>query len=131
VRDRAELERRLGILNHAHEEAKEAKRVTDEAALKALSTYLPRELYEGAMKEWGEWRSKLDLQVADMQTRLNAVVTGVANLPGGIRSIEVGLAAQAAQSTGSRMTMTTAITLVGAAMAALGGLFLFLNYLKP
>lgn len=115
----AENERRLQILNHAHEEAR-----------RVLGTYLTRELYDRAHTEVTEWQRKADIRNVEIDARLKKVELGLVDLPGGVKSLELGLAAQSAQRIGSKMTMTSAIALIGLAVVVAGAVIGFLNYLK-
>lgn len=116
----AEYERRLDVLNHAHEEARSV-----------LGTYLTRELYERAHGEVVEWQRKGEIRNVEFDGRLKKVELGLVDLPGGVKSLELGLASQNAHSLGARMTMTAGFTIVGVAIAAVGGLIAVLNYLRP
>lgn len=114
-----EYERRLELLNHAHAEAQ-----------RILATYLPRELYERAHQEVVEWQRKADVAGVELESRLKSTELGLVNIPGGIKSLELGLAAQSGQRIGSKMTMATAITIASIALLALGGMIGLLNYLS-
>lgn len=114
-----EYERRLEILNHAHEQARQV-----------LNTYVTRDLYDRAHFEVVEWQRKADVRLSEYDNRLKHVELGIVNLPGGVKSLEIGLATQAGQHLGSRMTMTTAITIIVAVFVAIGGVIALMNYLK-
>jgi len=101
-----ENERRLDILNHAHEQAREV-----------LGTYLPRELYERGRAETHEWQRKADLQAVAFETRLKSVELGIVNLPGGVKRVELGLATQAGQNIGTQATNAITLT-IGAVLVA-------------
>lgn len=114
----AEYERRLDMLNHAHEQARVV-----------LGTYVTRELYERAHHEVVETGRKLEIRFTELEARVKSVELGLVNLPGGIKSLELGLAAQSGHLTGTRMTTSTMITIIAVGIAAFGGLVALLNYL--
>jgi len=51
-----EYERRLTVLNHAHEEAR-----------MVLNTYVPREMLEASLAQWGLWRTDTDKKIQDLR----------------------------------------------------------------
>lgn len=114
-----EYERRLQDLNHAHAEAQ-----------RVLGIYLPRELYERAHQEVVDWQRRFEIRSVETENRIKSVELGIVNLPGGVKSLELGLAAQAGQQTGTNTTRSTAITIVALVIAAIGvliGIFNFSN----
>jgi len=114
-----ETERRLEILNHAHEDARQI-----------LGTYLPRELHERGRAELIEWQRKADLQAVTFEARLKSVELGIVNLPGGVKSLELGLATQAGQSVGAKTVGSMAITIGAVVVAIVSTIIAILTYAK-
>lgn len=113
-----EYERRLEVLNHAHAEAQ-----------RILGTYIPRELYERAHAEVVEWQRKADIRLVEIDARIKKVELGLVDLPGGVKSLELGLASQNASMSGSRMTLSNAITISSVVIAVIVGVIALLSYL--
>ena len=76
--DKAELARRLDILNHAHDQARET-----------LATYIPRELFDAKVVELEKRVSALDLWRAGSTALVVGITIGVAAATGGIVSLLV------------------------------------------
>lgn len=113
----AEYERRLTDLNHAHAQAKDA-----------LATYIPREVFERYSRESVEWQRKAELRMADLEQRIKATEMGLVNLPGGMRSLEIGLASKVGERTGSAMTRSTMITIISIGIAMVAAIVGLLAY---
>lgn len=113
-----EYERRLDDLNHSHSEAQ-----------RVLATYLPRELYERAHGEVVEWQRKADVKYVESEARLKSVELGLVNLPGGVKSLELGLAAQSGRQVGATTTTATAVTIGALIVATIGVLIGVISYL--
>jgi hypothetical protein len=70
--DRVEMQRRLDLLNHAHEEGRRKE-----------SSFVGREVYDSQVKEHYKWRDEVNAALAARQGR-SSVTTGVAGAVGGL-----------------------------------------------
>lgn len=113
-----EYERRLTDLNHSHAQAKDA-----------LATYIPREIYEKSHSEVRDWERKSDLRFVEIEQRLKANEMGLVNLPGGIKSLELGLASQTARKEGSDFTSRSTITLISVIVGVIVMVIAAMSYL--
>lgn len=78
-RDRKEIQRRLGDLNHAHEQARET-----------LGTYLPRETWEAWLKEEQQRREKIDDELAELRSAAsNAAARAEASVATNARNLAI------------------------------------------
>ena len=70
--DHIEMLRRLDLLNHAHEEARQKE-----------ATFVGREVYESQAKENNKWRDEVNATLSARQGR-SSVTSGVAGAVGGL-----------------------------------------------
>lgn len=70
--DHIEMLRRLDLLNHAHEEARQKE-----------ATFVGREVYESQAKEHAKWRDEVNATLSARQGR-SSVTSGVAGAVGGL-----------------------------------------------
>jgi hypothetical protein len=70
--DHIEMLRRLDLLNHAHEEARQKE-----------ATFVGREVYESQAKEHTKWRDEVNATLSTRQGR-SSVTSGVAGAVGGL-----------------------------------------------
>jgi len=75
-----EYERRLNVLNHAHEEA-----------VRVLNTYITRELFEKSQEELRAWRNSVDKTLALDQGR-KGVLTGMISIVIAVAAVCVSFA---------------------------------------
>ena len=70
--DHVEMLRRLDLLNHAHEEARQKE-----------ASFVGREVYESQAKEHNKWRDEVNATLSARQGR-SSVTSGVAGAVGGL-----------------------------------------------
>ncbi len=70
--DHIEMLRRLDLLNHAHEEARQKE-----------ASFVGREVYESQAKEHNKWRDEVNATLSARQGR-SSVTSGVAGVVGGL-----------------------------------------------
>jgi hypothetical protein len=70
--DHIEMLRRLDLLNHAHEDAREKE-----------ASFVSREVYESQVKDSGKWRDEVNSALSTRQGR-SSVTSGVAGAVGGL-----------------------------------------------
>ncbi|HEV8047558.1 MAG TPA: hypothetical protein VGP35_07505 [Terriglobales bacterium] len=70
--DHTEMLRRLDLLNHAHEEARQKE-----------ASFVGREVYESQAKEHNKWRDEVNATLSARQGR-SSVTSGVAGAVGGL-----------------------------------------------
>ena len=70
--DHIEMLRRLDLLNHAHEEARQKE-----------ASFVGREVYESQAKEHNKWRDEVNAKLSARQGR-SSVTSGVAGAVGGL-----------------------------------------------
>ena len=70
--DHVEMLRRLDLLNHAHENARQKE-----------ASFVGREVYDGQTKETNKWRDEVNASLSTRQGR-SSVTSGVAGAVGGL-----------------------------------------------